>query len=347
MEQEMRKKARRVSIIFGLCLLGTLTGAAEFDMSVAADNLLVALSDSQKKQMAFPMEGDLRVDWHYIPKNDRKGLPLKAMTAEQVYLVNILLNESLGQAGYSKTAGIMHLESILRGMDVERGRAGAIEYRDPTNYFVTVFGSPQIKGSWGWSFEGHHISLNFTIVDGSLVASSPAFFGANPHKVPSGPAQNLRVLGSEEDRARRLLDSLNDEQLKKAVIGTIVPKNIFSANSPRLSPDEPQGIKAVDLTANQVELLTQLIDAYIENVADDAALERQAQVDAGIGEIYFAWIGSGNRGDAHYYRVQAPSFLIEYDNIQNDANHSHTVWRDYNGDFGRDLIGEHRQAHVH
>jgi hypothetical protein len=241
----------------------------------------------------------------------------------------------------------MHLESILRGIEVERGREGAYEYRDPTRYFVTVFGSPQSKGSWGWSFEGHHISLNFTIVDGNLIASSPSFFGANPHRVPTGPAQNLRVLGIEEDRARRLLESLDDDQLKKAVIGETVPRNIFSAASPRIIPDEPQGIKSTELTPDQFELLVQLIDVYIENVADEAALERRAQVDAGVGEIHFAWIGSGNRGEAHYYRVQAPSFLIEYDNIQNDANHSHTVWRDYDGDFGRDRIGEHRQAHVH
>jgi hypothetical protein len=353
MEQVMRKESKLVSLVslvslvFGLCLLGASPGAAEFDISVAADNLLAALSDSQRKQMTLPLEDDDRIDWHYVPKKERKGLPLKAMTAEQIYLVHILLNESLGQAGYSKTVGIMHLESILRDMAVERGRADAFEYRDPTRYFVTVFGSPQKKGAWGWSLEGHHISQNFTVVDGSLIATSPAFFGANPHRVPSGPAQNLRVLGREEDRARRLLDSLNDEQLKKAVIGAMAPKDIFSAASPRISPDEPQGINATDLTPNQVELLHQLIDAYIENVADDAALERRAQVNAGAGEIYFAWIGSGDRSEAHYYRVQAPSFLIEYDNLPNDANHSHTVWRDYNGDFGRDLIGEHRQVHVH
>ncbi len=343
----MRRNAGLVLIVFGMCLAWASSGAEEFDMSVAAENLLSALSDSQRIQITYLLEGDERIDWHYVPKKDRKGLPLKAMTAEQIYLVNILLNESLGQAGYSKATGIMHLESILRGIEVERGREGAYESRDPTRYFVTVFGGPQSKGSWGWSFEGHHISLNFTIVDGQLIASSPAFFGANPHKVPNGPAQNLRVLGSEEDRARRLLDSLDDNQLKKAVIGETVPRNIFSAASPRVIPDEPQGIKASELTPNQFELLVQLIDVYIENVADEAALERRAQVDAGAGEIQFAWIGSGNRGEAHYYRVQAPTFLIEYDNIQNDANHSHTVWRDYDGDFGRDLIGEHRQAHVH
>ena len=343
----MKRNAGLIPTVFGLCLIWASSGAEQLDMLVAAENLLSALSDSQRNQITYSLEGDERIDWHFVPRKDRKGLPLKAMTAEQIYLVNILLNESLGQAGYSKTTGIMHLESILRGIDVERGREGAYEFRDPTRYFVTVFGIPQSEGSWGWSFEGHHISLNFTIVGGSLIASSPAFFGANPHRVPSGPAQNLRVLGSEEDRARRLLDSLDDDQLKKAVIGEIVPRNIFSAASPHIIPDEPQGIKSAELTADQLKLLLQLIDVYIENVADEAALERRAQVDAGDGEIYFAWIGTGDRGEAHYYRVQAPSFLIEYDNIQNDANHSHTVWRDYDGDFGRDLIGEHRQAHVH
>jgi len=343
----MRNTARLTSIVFLLSLLGLSTNAAEHNMSAAADNLLTALTDEQRMQATFPFSGDARTDWHYVPKKDRKGLPLKAMTAEQIYLVHILLNESLGQAGYSKTAGIMHLESILRGIDVERGRDGAYDFRDPTKYFVSVFGNPQLTGAWGWSFEGHHISLNFTVVDGKSIASSPAFFGASPHRVPSGPAKDLRVLGSEEDRARRLVASLSDEQAKKVLISSDVPRNIFSAADPRISPDEPQGIKASDLTPDQVELLHRLMDLYIENVADDAALERRAQVDAAGEHIYFAWIGSVEPGEAHYYRVQAPSFLIEYDNVQNSANHSHTVWRDYNGDFGRDIIGEHRQAHVH
>ena len=343
----MRNPACLTSIIFVLSLLGTPTNAVGNDMSSAADNLLAALTAEQRMQATFPFSGDARTDWHFVPKEDRKGLPLKEMTTEQIYLVHILLNESLGQAGYSKTVGIMFLESILRGMDIERGRNGAYEYRDPTRYFVSVFGSPQSNDAWGWSFEGHHISLNFTVVDGELIASSPAFFGANPHRVPSGPAAELRILGSEEDRARRLMVSLSDEQTKSALIGADVPKDIFSAASPRVSPDEPQGIKASNLSPDQLELLHQVIDSYVENVADDAALERQTQVSAAGGNIYFAWIGSVEPGEAHYYRVQAPSFLIEYDNIQNSANHSHTVWRDYNGDFGRDIVGEHRRAHAH
>jgi len=143
------------------------------------------------------------------------------------------------------------------------------------------------------------------------------------------------------------MQSLDGEQTQKALLGADVPRDIFSAASKRIYPDEPQGIKLSDMTRDQGALLYQLIDSYIENVADDAALERQAQVEAAAGDIYFAWIGSVERGQAHYYRIQAPSFLIEYDNIQNSANHSHTVWRDYNGDFGQDIIGEHRRAHIH
>jgi hypothetical protein len=343
----MTERASLAPKIFALYLLGISTVASGNDVSVAAENLLAVLSDEQRRHATYAFSGDDRTDWHFVPKTDRKGLPLKSMTAEQVYLVHILLNESLGQAGYSKTAGIMHLESILRSIEIERGRAGANERRDPTNYFVSIFGNPQKNEPWGWSFEGHHISLNFTLVEGVLIASSPAFFGASPHRVPSGPAKNWRVLGVEEDRARRLMNSLNDEQIKKAVIGAEVPRNIFSAANPRISPDEPKGIKGTELTPQQLELLRRLINVYVENVADDAALERRAQVDVADGDIHFAWIGSSDPGEAHYYRVQAPSFLIEYDNIQNSANHSHTVWRDYDGDFGRDVIGEHRRASAH
>ena len=211
----MRKIVSPVLTACGLCLASALSSATEFDMSVAAQNLLSTLSESQRTQISFPLEGSERIDWHFVPKQDRKGLPLKAMSPEQVQLVNILLNESLGRAGFSKAAGIMYLESVLRSIEVDRGREDAYEYRDPTRYFVTIFGRPQSKGSWGWSFEGHHISLNFTLVDGNLIASTPAFFGANPHLVPNGAARGLRVLGSEEDRARRLLDSLDDHQMER------------------------------------------------------------------------------------------------------------------------------------
>jgi hypothetical protein len=341
----MKKAAK--PLIVALCVLGAPIGAAESNLSVAAGNFLASLPEEQVRQATLPFSGDERTDWHFVPKADRKGLSLKAMSAEQSYLVHILLNESLSQAGYSKTAGIMYLESILRRMEVEQGSTGAYETRDPEKYFVAIFGNPQRDENWGWSFEGHHISLNFTVVDGELVASSPAFLGANPHRVPSGPAKDLRILSSEEDRARQLVASLSKEQMSKAVIGSEVPDDIFSGASPRVSPESPQGIKASELAPKQLELLHRLVDAYIENVADDAALERRGQVETAGSEIYFAWIGSVEAGEAHYYRVQAPTFLIEYDNIQDGANHSHTVWRDYSGDFGRDLIGEHRQAHLH
>lgn len=265
----------------------------------------------------------------------------------QLHLTHALLNQSLSRTGYSKVAGIMSLEAVLAELEFKKGRENAREFRDPMKYYVTLFGDPGSDTTWGWSFEGHHLSLNFTIVDGIVVASSPAFHGANPHRVSEGPLVGMRILGAEEDRARRLLDSLDPDQRALAIVADQAPKDIRSGAKQRVSPARPDGIPASALNHDQRELLRELVETYTDNVPADAAGERRAQLEAAGTAIHFAWMGSINAGEAHYYRIQAPTFLVEYDNIQNGANHAHTVWRDYDGDFGRDLIREHRTAHAH
>jgi len=282
-----------------------------------------------------------RFDWHYVPMQDRKGLPLKRMTAAQVVLANRLLQTALSASGYEKSREIMQLENVLAELENARG------YRDPEKYYLSVFGTPEPGGDWAMSFEGHHVSLNFTVLDGMVAASSPTFLGANPHRVPVGARAGSRVLCAEEDRGRRLLESLDTRQRAIAVIAIEAPPDIFSGAKPRIRSGEPEGLPATQMNSDQLALLRALIDEYAGNVAGAAAGKRQAQIEAAGDDMHFAWMGSATPGEPHYYRVQTPTFLIEYDNVQNGANHSHTVWRDFDGDFGRDLIAEHRAAHVH
>ncbi len=335
-----------VVLAVALPLLGEEDASARAMVS-AARNLLAALANEQRTAISYPVEAEERFDWHYVPKEQRKGLSLAAMEPEQVHLTHVLLNASLSRAGYAKTATIMSLESVLRELETALGSTRAAQVRDPLAYFVTVFGTPAEEGAWGFSLEGHHVSLNFTMLDGEVAATSPAFLGANPHSVPEGPRQGLRPLGAEEDRARRLLESLDEAQRGAAILADTAPRDIFSAALPRVTPEEPRGLAASSMSAEQVALLHALVEEYIRNVPEDVAEKRRAQLAAAGEAIHFAWMGSPERGEGHYYRVQAPDFLIEYDNVQNDANHSHTVWRDYDGDFGRDLIAEHRRAHPH
>jgi hypothetical protein len=220
--------------------------------------------------------------------------------------------------------------------------------RDPEGYFFAVFGTPSARDTWGWRVEGHHVSLNFTIVNGTLVAGSPSFFGSNPAEVRAGPKKGLRILGAEEDAARALLVSLDASQRSKAIIDVTAPGDMLTMANVNITPLSPAGITMDALNASQRDLLMKLIDVYTGFMADDIAADRVARFKkAGVEKIGFAWAGETERGKKHYYRVQGPTFLVEYDNTQNDGNHIHSVWRDFDGDFGRDLLREHLKSVAH
>jgi hypothetical protein len=220
--------------------------------------------------------------------------------------------------------------------------------RDPEKYFFSIFGTPSATDTWGWRVEGHHISLHFTVVNGTLVASSPSFFGSNPAEVREGPKKGLRILGAEEDAARALLQSLDPAQRAKAILDATAPGDMVTMATVDIKPLSPSGLGADAMTAAQRDLLMKLLDVYIGKMAADIAEDRLARVrKAGVEKIGFAWAGETERGKKHYYRIQGPTFLVEYDNTQNDGNHIHSVWRDFNGDFGRDLLREHLKSVAH
>jgi hypothetical protein len=270
-------------------------------------------------------------------------VPLKQLGDEQRKLAHAFLQTGLSQRGYMKATSIMQLELILR--ELEHGRG---PLRDPDMYFFTVFGTPAQKTPWGWRVEGHHLSLNFTVVDGAMIASSPSFFGSNPAEVRQGPHQGMRILAAEEDLARELLRSLDEQQRARATIDAIAPKDIITFADKKANPLTPAGLAAGEMAVRQTELLQRLLQEYISAMPADIAAERLEKLHrAGWEKIYFAWAGSAEPRQPHYYRVQGPTFLIEYDNTQNDANHIHTVWRDFDGDFGRDLLREHYKSTPH
>ena len=220
--------------------------------------------------------------------------------------------------------------------------------RDPGRYFFSVFGTPSKKETWGWRAEGHHVSLQFTIVNGTMVASSPTMFGSNPAEVADGPKKGLRILADQEDTARALLMAFDAGQRTKAVIKNVALNEIVTTNKVDISPLSPVGLTADAMTAPQRDMLMKVIETYTSKMADDIAAERVAKIKkAGVEKIGFAWAGEAERGKKHYYRIQGPTFLIEHDNSQNNGNHIHSIWRDFNGDFGRDLLREHLKAVAH
>ncbi len=307
-------------------------------MTQSAKAFLASLTAEQRAQATFPIEADERMNWHYIPK-ERKGLPFREMTSTQKQLAHALLAAGLSQRGYIKATTIMSLDEILRVMENGKGPR-----RDPEGYFFTIFGEPSETGSWGWRVEGHHISQNFTVSNGK-VQDAPSFFGSNPAEVLDGPRKGLRALAREDDLGRELIQSLTAEQKKTAIVAQEAPKDILTEASRKAAlQGQPSGLQASKMNAHQRELLQNLLDEYVSNVPEQVAQVREDQIKKAGANLYFAWAGGEQYRDLHYYRIQAPAFLVEFDDTQDQGNHIHSVWRDYEGDFGLDLLKEHYQS---
>ena len=321
-------------------LLGPLHAHdATAEMADAAKNFLAALTPEQKAKATFDFAGTERTNWHFIPR-ERAGLAIKEMTQEQRLLAHALLATGLSQRGYAKAVSIMSLEAVLAELD--KGKAGGA-VRDPERYFVSIFGTPGGAEPWGWRVEGHHLSLNFTATGDVAPAMTPSFFGTNPGEVRTGPRTGTRVLATEEELGRALVKALTEEQRKEAVILAEAPKEILDV--PGRNATKPQGLAQDKLTPEQTAMLVKLIKEYLFRCRPDVAAEEWAKIEkAGLAKLHFAWAGGFERGQPHYYRVQGGAFVLEYDNTQNEANHVHSVWRDFDHDFGADLLGEHYKA---
>jgi Protein of unknown function (DUF3500) len=327
-----------VLVAFATALAPLRAHDAGAEMATAAKNFLSALTPEQQTAASFAFADDERANWHFIPRV-RKGLPIKEMTTEQRLLAHALLASGLSHTGYGKAVSIMSLESILA--IVEKDRVGG-PVRDPELYFFSIFGKPGDKAPWGWRLEGHHLALNFTIPSaGAPPAVTPSFFGTNPGEVKSGPRTGTRILGTEEDLGRELVKSLDDTQRKTAIILAEAPKEIF--NDPkRVDPTKPEGLPHANLTDAQKSLLARLIKEYLFRHRPDIAAGEWARIEkAGLDRVFFAWAGGVEPGQPHYYRVQSDAFVLEYDNTQGEANHVHSIWRNFGRDFGQDALGKH------
>jgi hypothetical protein len=298
-----------------------------------------ALQSAQHEKFHLDFGDEARVGWSFLP-GERKGLPLAELNAAQEALLFDVLRALLSASGFEKIEKIRSLEDVLRALHPND------KSRDKTKYFIALFGAPG-AAPWGLRWEGHHISLNWTFAEGKLLSSTPQFLGSNPAEVLEGPLKGTRALGAEEDLARALLALLSEEQRAVCVTSDKAPADILTRMDREAGIQENTGLRFADMTDAQRGMLIELINVYTSVQLPGVAAERVQKIkDAGMDEIRFAWMGGLEKGQGHYYRVQGPTFLIEYDNTQNNANHIHTVWRDFNGDFGRDVLKDHYRAHA-
>ncbi len=314
----------------------TPSGAA---MAKAAKEYLGKLTDAQRQQTSFTFDDKERLNWHYIPR-PRNGLPVKQLEGDAFKAAFGLIRAGLSEVGYDQALNVMSLEEVLyllEGGAREERRAK----RDPQKYYLSIFGTPSETGTWGWRLEGHHVSLNYTIKEGKVASSTPEFFGANPGTIDAGVGRQIRVLGPEEDIARSILKLCNDEQKKLAWIDTKAPDDLRTGGATGTNPvaaqpetAAPVGLPASKMSNDQKKLLAELLSEYLKNMPSDVERERRTAIEkGGLDNIHFAWWGDADQHQRHYYRVQGPTFLIEYNNTQNNANHVHSMWRNLGGDF--------------
>ncbi len=329
-----------ISFFFQLTLFGQ-------ESVLHANRFIATLNDAQKAETIFPFDVDERYNFHFVPMK-RRGITFNEMNSKQNSLALELLKSCLGEDSFKKTKEIMQLELVLKELEKRKPEDN---YRDPGNYHFTIFGNPSPNSIWGWRFEGHHISFNFSFNKKVLVSGTPGFMGSNPAIVLNGPMAGKQVLKDESDKGFSLIQSLNVIQLKKAIIDTVAFKDILTFDKRKALLGNPEGIKYSELTKVQQSLLLQLISVYVHRYRNDFAEKMMQDIKKqGLDNIWFAWAGytKPEIGKGSYYRLQAPTIVIEYDNTQNNANHVHSVVRDLKNDFGGDLLLEHyKKGHSH
>ncbi|MEY2933601.1 MAG: hypothetical protein RL033_4350 [Pseudomonadota bacterium] len=348
-----------LALPLGMATLG-VASAQSPSASAAALALRSATPAAERRRLDLPFTEAARSDWHYIPRS-RNGIAWKEMSAMQREATLRLLRSALSDAGVVKVQAVMALEIALRELETS-------SRRDPENYSLALFGDPSAQkdtgsGSgkdsaappanaappaqtepWGWRIEGHHLSLHFTLLGDRYLSTLPQFMGANPAVVPrdiaQGPPRGTRVLGQEEDLARQLLEALGPAQHATCLFDRRTYGDIVTKNAAKLSPLSPVGVPWAELPAAQQALLLKLITVFAEHLRPELIEQRLARVrTGGMGSIRFGWAGSVTRGEPFYFRIQGAGFLIELDN--SGGNHIHSVWRDFNGDWGHDTLAEH------
>lgn len=323
--QEVNAEMLRIAEAF----LATVAEPAGIEAAVGYNRKeLVALEHADAARTNY-------VYWPYL----RKGLPLDYMSADQRVLVHDLLNTALSAKGYLTTIQIMQLEQILQDTETTGFPRGT------ENYALAFFGTPAADARWGWRFEGHHLSLNFTVAPDEL-SVTPSFLGASPAKIPNGSLAGYRSQRGTHEAGLTLINALDDAQRSEAIEDGNPPFDIVSGtlNKPVETWDDwkalpPQGIAVNSMSAAHKDLVQRILNEVVTTYRPEIAQSYLAQID--VNDLRFVWFGGTREGEAHYWRLEGPDFFFEYDLVQGMGNHVHTVWRSKNGDYGSDFLAQH------
>lgn len=342
-----------------LILLCTLFGIgftpfanAQLAIETAVKNFLTSLSADEAKSITYSFEDAQRLKWTNLPVGmvPRPGLQYGALSDQSRMAFHRVLSALLSSQGYLKTTSIMHLDDILNTLYQEAYDKGEIKadmlkrMQDLKwaygNYYIAIWGAPQDKQPWGLNFGGHHLALNVT-VSGQAVSLSPFFYGTDPSEVKSSKYAGWRVLSKEEDYGFMLVNALTEKQQEKAILSQSVPRDILTNPNSSQRITSYYGLSAGEMDATQQTILKLLVEEYLHNFEHQTAHRlTDEMIKTGLDKVYFAWIGSLENNQSHYYIIHTPDFLIEYDN-HNGGNHIHAITREKDSDFGADLLKMH------
>jgi len=350
-------------VFYSSLLALLLAGAAARTRAIAAETsadgsatsivqrFLAALTPENRKKVVFDFDDAERKDWSNLPTRNypRKGVPLAEMDNKARMLAHELMRASLSSQGYLKAAAVVHRDEVLLRTGGSSASFGA------GKYYFGVFGNPASDKRWGWQFDGHHIALNFTIVDG-VMTGAPALWGAQPDRIEAGDEAGWRVFAAEREKGYAIVNSLTPQQRATAILSEKLPPGIFTGPQRDKALKTPEGLPASAMTPAQHALLWTLIDEYVNNQTETVARAHRLKIERdGIGKVHFAWMGSTDPARSGYFRVHGPSILIEYDNTggagasreERDSNHIHSMFRDPSNDYGEDLLKKHYQTAAH
>jgi hypothetical protein len=313
------------------------------DVAAATNVFLGGLSPELRTRSTRALDSDDRTTWAFVPGR-YPGVELGDLDAAAMERARALLRALLSAPGFAKTFAIVQLEDVLRELEGRGGRDAS--HRDPRRYTLLVCGEPATEGAFSVRLQGHHVSLHFTFFAGLLVGATPHFLGSNPHALLAGPDAGKRVLAAEEDLARELLASCTASQRTQALLAETAPPDVFLGPGKGVDAlGERRGLPATAMTAAQRELLVRLVEQFAGNLRHEFAVQEMQRLRPELDDATFAWAGGSERGEGHYWRVHGRTFAIEYDNTQNDANHVHVLWRDFERDFGGDTLRRHHAEH--
>jgi len=306
-------------------------------MADTARELIASIDHKKKAELVYVFKNSSRENWHFFPNwSGRKGIPLSQFSNKQKGFIRELLHLLLTSEAFQEQENVRLIHGLRK------------DFKDPNNpmklYYLSIFGSPSTSTNWGWRFEGHHLSLNCTLVNGKILSVTPSFWGASPVRANNLDDREIELFFEEQVVCLSLVESLTESQRQKGELnrskGPQAKPKIF-----REDFQNDSGLYFSELKSKQQELLRRLIFTFAQKYRPEILEEvdqRKPIIDAET--IRFSYRLNSERYIS-YFRILSKEYLIEYDN--QGGNHIHAAWRDFDGDFGRDLIKEHKSKENH